>query len=261
MAPKRRALVAGNWKLHKDHREAIHLVRDLGLRLQHVNLANVEVAVHPPFTDLRSVQTVVEGDHLPISLGAQHCSAHERGAFTGEISAAMLAKLETRYVLVGHSERRALYAMDDATVHATARAVIAEGMVAVVCVGESVEVRADGRTDETLEAQVDAAIRGLEHLDDALVLAYEPIWAIGTGQAATPADAQAACATIRSVVGSIAGNSVANSVRVLYGGSVNAANSAELVAAPDVDGLLVGGASLEASSFADIVGAVVECYG
>jgi len=258
----RNALIAGNWKMNKDHQEALHLVRDLGLRLNStLTTKRVEVAVHPPFTDLRTVQSIVEADKLPISLGAQHCSHLDKGAYTGEVSATMLAKLQTRYVLVGHSERRSFYAMDDALVQQTASAVIGAGMVAVVCVGESTEERNDGLTDEVLTRQVTAAVRGLP--DDAaedLVVAYEPVWAIGSGQAATADDAQGAAAHIRNVLSSVLGTAAAKSVRILYGGSVQPGNTEELLSAPDVDGLLVGGASLDAATFTEIVAAAVRCY-
>jgi len=258
----RTALIAGNWKLHKDHQEAIHLVSDLGLRLKQLELGSVEVAVHPPFTDLRTVQSVVEGDKLPISLGAQHVSHHAKGAYTGEVSAAMLAKLQTRYVLVGHSERRTLYGMDDATVHATARAVIEAGMVAVVCVGESAAQREAGATNDVLSQQVLTALSGLpNNAADAIVLAYEPVWAIGSGAAATAEDAQLAAVHLRGVVASVLGTEPANEVRVLYGGSVQPGNTEELLGGSDVDGLLVGGASLDAATFSEIVAAAVRCYG
>lgn len=258
----RTALIAGNWKLHKDHQEAIHLVSDLGLRLKQLELGAVEVAVHPPFTDLRTVQSIVQGDKLPISLGAQHVSHHEKGAFTGEVSVAMLAKLQTRYVLVGHSERRTLFAMDDATVQATAKAVIQAGMVAVICVGESAEEREDGQTNDVLSRQVLAAISGLpNNAADAIVLAYEPVWAIGSGAAATAEDAQLTANHLRGVVASVLGTASANEVRVLYGGSVQPGNTEELLRGEDVDGVLVGGASLDAATFCEIVAAAVRCYG
>lgn len=258
----RNALIAGNWKMHKDHQEALHLVRDLGLRLQTVlSSSKVEVAVHPPFTDLRTVQSIVEADKLPISLGAQHCSDLEKGAFTGEVSATMLAKLATRYVLVGHSERRALFGMDDALVHRTAAAVIGAGMTAVVCVGESTEQREAGETEAVLEAQLTAAVRGLpDGAADDLVVAYEPVWAIGSGRAATAEDAQHAANFARGVLGSSLGTQAAKGIRILYGGSVQPTNTEELLSGGDVDGLLVGGASLDAATFAEIVAAAVRCY-
>ena len=258
----RNALIAGNWKLNLDHHEALHLIRDLGLRLNQLELSKVEVAVHPPFTDLRTVQTIVEGDKLPISLGAQHVSHHAKGAYTGEVSTTMLAKLKTQYVLVGHSERRALFGMDDQLVQQTAAAVIAEGMSAVICVGESAEEREAGEMTAVLERQTLTAVRGLPaSAADAIVLAYEPVWAIGTGQAATAEDAQNAASFLRDTLSSSLGKAAADSIRILYGGSVQPQNTEELLGGPDVDGVLVGGASLNGATFAEIVAAAVRCYG
>ena len=187
----RRPLVSGNWKMHHDHIEALHTVRDLGLRLKPEDVAKVDVSVHPPFTDLRTVQTLVEKEHLPIALGAQHCSDHDEGPRTGEVSPRFLVRLGTTYVIVGHSERRTLFGMDDATVAATLRAVLRHEMTPIVCVGESEEQRQGGRTEAVLEEQVLAALTGLSgEVLSALVVAYEPIWAIGTGQAATLVDAR-----------------------------------------------------------------------
>jgi triosephosphate isomerase len=257
----RRPLVSGNWKMNHDHIEALHTVRDLGLRVKPEDVASVDVSVHPPFTDIRTVQTVLEAESIPVALGAQHCSEHDRGAFTGEVSPQMLARLGTTYVLVGHSERRHIYGMTDETVAATLRAVLAHGMTPVCCVGETEEERDAGRTEPRLEAQVTAALTGLPAEQVAgLVLAYEPVWAIGTGRAATAVDAEDACVYIRSLVTGLAGEEAAAAVRIQYGGSVNAENAAELVSEPDVDGLLVGGASLAAASFVDIIRAVAGCY-
>jgi triosephosphate isomerase len=257
----RRPLVSGNWKMHHDHLEALHLVRDLGLRLRPADVAAVEVSVHPPFTDLRTVQTLVEGEHLPIALGAQHCHHLERGAFTGEVSPRMLARLRTRYVLVGHSERRHLFGMSDEDVAVTLRAVLAHEMTPICCVGETEDERDGGHTEDRLGVQVRAALGGLPGEQvGALVLAYEPVWAIGTGRTASQVDAEDACAFIRGLVAELAGPEAAGTVRIQYGGSVTPDNAAELVAEPDVDGLLVGGASLQASSFHDIIRAVGGCY-
>ena len=253
--------MSGNWKMNHDHIEALHLVRDLGLRLTEDVTSLVDVSVHPPFTDLRTVQTLVEGESLPLILGAQHCSDKERGAFTGEVSPQMLARLETRLVLVGHSERRQLFEMSDEAVAATLRAVLEHGMTPIVCVGETEHERDEGSTEQRLEHQVRAALGGLEgSVVGALVVAYEPIWAIGTGRAATATDAQEACAFIRGVVAAVCGEAAAGSLRIQYGGSVAPANAGELVAEKDVDGLLVGGASLEAAKFSDIVAGVAACY-
>jgi triosephosphate isomerase len=254
VASSRRPLISGNWKMHHDHIEALHTVRDLGLRLKPEDVAQVDVSVHPPFTDLRTVQTLVEGESIPVGLGAQHCNDHERGAFTGEVSPQMLARLGVRYVIVGHSERRQHFAMTDEIVASTLRAVLRHEMTPILCVGETEDERAAGHTEARLSAQLDAALRGLDAaLVAGLVVAYEPIWAIGTGNPATAVDAEDACRFVRQTVGEIAGADAAASVRVQYGGSVNPENAADLTAEPDVDGLLVGGASLDAAGFVEIV--------
>ena len=250
----RRPLISGNWKMNLDHLEAIHAARDLGLRLQPADVAPLDVSVHPPFTDIRSVQSVLEGEGIPVALGAQDCAVEDSGAFTGEVSPVMLAKLHVEYVIVGHSERRALFGETDAVVAAKLRAVLRNGMVPVFCVGETVDERDIGLTQERLTAQVTAALTGLPAEDVAsMVVAYEPVWAIGTGQAATPDDAQEACAWIRGVVASVAGEDAATRVRIQYGGSVKADNTESLMECTDVDGLLVGGASLDTAQFTDIV--------
>lgn len=257
----RRPLVSGNWKMHHDHIEALHTVRDLGLRLKPDDVARLDVSVHPPFTDLRTVQTLVEKEHLPLALGAQHCAAEDAGAFTGEVSPRFLARLGIAYVIVGHSERRTLFGMDDAAVAATLRAVLRHEMTPIVCVGESEEQREAGRTESVLEEQVLAALSGLAtEVLAGLVLAYEPIWAIGTGKAATAIDAEDACVFIRSLVAKLGGDEAAAGVRIQYGGSVNGENAADLMAEPDVDGLLVGGASLDAAKFTDVIRASAACY-
>jgi len=253
--------VSGNWKMHHDHMAALHLVRDLGLRLTPAETSRVEVVVHPPFTDLRSVQVLVEGDDVPIAIGAQHCSDQDEGALTGEVGPPMLARLGVRYVLVGHSERRRLYAMTDELVASTLRAVLRHSMTPICCVGETEEERDQGQTERRLRDQVRAALSGLDPATlGSLVIAYEPLWAIGTGRAATAVDAEDACVFIRQLVGELGGAEAAAGVRIQYGGSVSAENAPELVAEPDIDGLLVGGASLEAGPFRDIVGAVDGCY-
>jgi triosephosphate isomerase len=247
--------------MHHDHIEALHMVRDLGLRVKTEDVARVDVSVHPPFTDLRTVQTLVEKEHIPVALGAQHCSDQDAGAFTGEVSPRMLARLGVAYVIVGHSERRTLFGMDDAAVAATLRAVLRHGMTPVVCVGESEEQRDAGHTESVLEEQVLAALAGLSaEVSGGLVVAYEPIWAIGTGKAATAVDAEDACVFIRSLVAKAGGDEAGAGVRIQYGGSVNGENAADFMAEPDVDGLLVGGASLEAGSFLDIIRATAACY-
>jgi triosephosphate isomerase len=247
--------------MHHDHIEALHTLRDLGLRLKAEDVANVDVSVHPPFTDLRTVQTLVEKEAIPIALGAQHCSDEDAGARTGEVSPQMLARLATRYVVVGHSERRILFAMSDETVAATLRAVLRHHMTPILCVGETEEQRLRSQTESTLERQVLTALEDLSpELVAGAVVAYEPIWAIGTGQAATAVDAEDACVFIRAMVAKIAGETAAEAVRIQYGGSVTAENCADLVSEPDVDGLLVGGASLEAASFVDVIRACGACY-
>jgi len=254
-------LVSGNWKMHHDHLEALHMVRDLGLRLKPEDVAKVDASVHPPFTDLRTVQTLVEQERIPVALGAQHCHDHDRGAFTGEVSPQMLARLGVGYVVVGHSERRQLFGMTDEMVASTLRAVVRHEMTPICCVGETAEEREAGHTEQRLSAQVRAALTGLPPEEVAgMVVAYEPIWAIGTGNAATAVDAEDACRFIRGVVAEVAGDEAAGSIRIQYGGSVKADNAAELMAEPDVDGLLVGGASLEAGSFLDILRAAAGCY-
>jgi len=257
----RRPLVSGNWKMYHDHIEALHTVRDLGLRLKPDDVAKVDVSVHPPFTDLRTVQTLVEKEHLPLALGAQHCSDHDEGPRTGEVSPRFLARLGIAYVIVGHSERRTLFGMDDATVAATLRAVLRHDMTPIVCVGESEEQRGSGRTEAVLEEQVLAALTGLStEVLAGMVVAYEPIWAIGTGTAATAVDAEDACVFIRSLVAKVGGEDAAAAVRIQYGGSVNAENAGDFMGEPDVDGLLVGGASLQATDFTDIIRATGACY-
>jgi triosephosphate isomerase len=257
----RRPLVSGNWKMHHDHIEALHLVRDLGLRLKADDVARVDVSVHPPFTDLRTVQTLVEKEHIPVALGAQHCSDEDAGARTGEVSPRFLARLGTTYVIVGHSERRTLFGMTDTTVAATLKAVLRHEMTPIVCVGETEDERAAGKTEAKLEEQVLAALDGLSpETTGGLVLAYEPLWAIGTGQAASAMDAEDAAVFIRSLVAKVAGEPAAETVRIQYGGSVQGDNATELMAEPNVDGLLVGGASLQAASFLDIIRAGAACY-
>ena len=247
--------------MHHDHIEALHMVRDLGLRIKPEDMAAVDVSVHPPFTDLRTVQTLVEKEGIPVTLGAQHCSDEDAGPRTGEISPHMLARLGTRYVIVGHSERRTLFGMTDATVASTLRAALRHDMTPIVCVGETEEERALGQTESKLEEQVLAALEGLSaELTGGLVVAYEPLWAIGTGQAASAMDAEDACVFIRSLVAKLAGEPAAGTIRLQYGGSVHGDNAAEFMAEPNVDGLLVGGASLQAATFLDIIRACGACY-
>ncbi|HMD12580.1 MAG TPA: triose-phosphate isomerase [Marmoricola sp.] len=257
MAPQntRVPLMAGNWKMNLNHQEAVVLVQKLAWTLddkQH-DYGKVEVVVVPPFTDLRSVQTVVDGDRLKIRYGAQDVSTQDEGAYTGDISAGMLAKLGCSYVVVGHSERREHHAEDDATVNAKAHKAVAAGMTPIVCVGEGLDVRQDGRHVEHTLEQLDGSLAGFDAKQvAALVVAYEPVWAIGTGEVATPDDAQEVCAAIRARVAETLGDEAAGAVRILYGGSVKAANVGGIMQKPDVDGCLVGGASLEPDEFGGI---------
>jgi len=250
---ERKPLMAGNWKMNLNHFEAIALVQKLAFGLDYKDFDAVEVAVLVPFTDIRSVQTLVEGDHYDIAYGAQDISVHSSGAYTGEVSGAMLAKLGCTFVTVGHSERRQYHGEDDATVAAKASAAIASQIVPIVCVGEGLEIRQSGEHVAYVLEQVRGSLAGLsdEQIGE-LVIAYEPVWAIGTGEVATGEDAQEVCAAIR---GDLAKRSkpAAQSVRILYGGSVKAANVAGIMAQPDVDGCLVGGASLDADEFIGIV--------
>ena len=250
----RKPLISGNWKMNHNHFEAIQTVQKLAYAIEKDDFEACDVSVHPPFTDLRSVQTVIQADELKLLLGAQNVHAAANGPFTGEISAGMLAKLDVSYVIVGHSERRALFGETDDVVNAKTKAVVAAGMTPIVCVGETLEQRNTGQAQDTVTAQLVGSLTGLS--GDAvagIVLAYEPVWAIGTGETATPADAQEMCAHIRSHIAQTFGAEAAASVRIQYGGSVKPGNAPELMAQPDVDGALVGGASLDADDFARIV--------
>jgi triosephosphate isomerase len=240
--------------MHKDHLETIHACSELGLRLGRDESAAVDVSIHPPFTDLRSAQSVIEAEGVPVSLGAQNCALADSGAFTGEVSAVMLARLRVEYVIVGHSERRTMFGEDDEVVAAKLRAVFRNGMVPICCVGEGAAERDAGQTVARLQAQVRAAIGDLPAGDVArMVIAYEPVWAIGAGEPATPDDAQQAAATIRSEVAEVAGAPAAAGLRILYGGSVGPDSAAPLASVSDIDGLLVGGASLDPGAFTEIV--------
>jgi triosephosphate isomerase len=243
--------------MHENHFEALKLVQELAALLRASGLPEGrEGSVHPPFTSLRSVQVALESDRVPLALGAQNCHVEDRGAFTGEVSAEMLAKLDVRYVIAGHSERRHYFGETDETVRKKLDAIWRNGMTPICCVGESLEQRNEGAHIDVVTAQVRAALAGrpAEQVAGA-VLAYEPVWAIGTGVTATPDDAQEMCAVIRVVVDELAGAGAAAAVRIQYGGSVNPANAAELLACRDVDGLLVGGASLDAANFVAILSA------
>ena len=251
----RTPIMAGNWKSNLNHQEAVVLVQKLAWTLsdKRHDYAKVEVVVVPPFTDLRSVQTMVDGDRLSIKYGAQDVSMHDGGAYTGEISAAMLAKLGCSYVVVGHSERREHHAESDETVNAKAHKALAAGMTPIVCVGEGLDVRQAGEQVPYTLAQVDGSLAGFTAEQVAgLVVAYEPVWAIGTGEVATPDDAQEVCGAIRGRIREVHGDAAADGVRIQYGGSVKAANVAGIMEKPDVDGCLVGGASLQADEFGGI---------
>ncbi|MFT4299957.1 MAG: triose-phosphate isomerase [Aeromicrobium sp.] len=251
----RTPLMAGNWKSNLNHQEAVVLVQKLAWTLQDKkhDFEKSEVVVIPPFTDIRSVQTLVDGDRLSIRYGAQDVSEHDGGAYTGEISAAMLAKLGCSYVVVGHSERREYHAESDAVVNTKAAKALAADMTPIVCVGEGLEVRQSGEHVAYTLAQLDGSLAGFTAEQVAgLVVAYEPVWAIGTGEVATPEDAQEVCAAIRGRVAETFSPEAAEGLRILYGGSVKAANVASIMAQPDVDGALVGGASLQADEFAGI---------
>jgi triosephosphate isomerase len=254
--PARKPLISGNWKMNLNHFEATALVQKMVYVLTPEDFAVVDVSVHPPFTDLRTVQTyfLAEKDPVPLAIGAQNCHWEAEGAYTGEVSPAMLAKLDVAYVIAGHSERRQLFGETDETVNLKVRAILAAGMTPILCVGETLDEREAGTTEARVTGQVEAGLAGLSPEQvGGLVVAYEPIWAIGTGRTATPEDAQVVCATVRSTVASLAGAGAAATVRIQYGGSVKAENAADLMACPDVDGALVGGASLDADSFAGIV--------
>ncbi|HEX6208323.1 MAG TPA: triose-phosphate isomerase [Actinomycetota bacterium] len=250
----RRPIIAANWKMHKTHLEAIETVQKLSYLLEVADTERVEVVICPPFTALRSVQTVISSDRLPFRIGAQDVHWEEKGALTGEVSPPMLAALDCAYVIVGHSERREHFGETDADVARKARAALAAGIVPIVCVGETLEERDAGRTEEKVTRQVREGLAKVPP-DRAgeLVLAYEPIWAIGTGRAATPQDAGEVIAAIRATLASAFSDEASRAVRIQYGGSVKAGNIREFMAHPEVDGALVGGASLDPEELALIV--------
>ncbi len=249
----RKPLISGNWKMHHTHLDAIAVVQKLSYALKDDDYEVVDVSVHPTFVALRSVQTVILADKLKLTLGAQNCHWEDHGAYTGEVSPSMLAKLEVSYVIVGHSERRELFGETDEMVNRKAKAVYGAGMTPILCVGETLDEREAGGAETKVDGQVRAGLAGLTGEQVAvMVIAYEPIWAIGTGRTATADDAQAMCALIRATVADVA-DDASSSIRIQYGGSVKPANTAELMAQPDIDGALVGGASLDADDFARIV--------
>ncbi|GAA0464940.1 triosephosphate isomerase [Paractinoplanes deccanensis] len=245
--------MAGNWKMNLNHFEANLLVQKLAASLSEQQLTDVEVAVLPPFTDLRTVQTAVDGDKLLIKYGAQDISRHKSGAYTGEIAGSMLEKLGCTYVLAGHSERREYHDETDELVNAKVKAAFASGLTPILCVGEGLDIREANAHCPHCVDQLDAGLAGLKPEQvKQIVIAYEPVWAIGTGKTATPEDAQEVCGALRARLVEKYGAEIGNEVRILYGGSVKAANIAAIMAQPDVDGALVGGASLDAEEFASI---------
>jgi len=254
MANERKPRISGNWKMNHNHFEAIQTIQKLAYALESDDYRTVDVSVHPPFTDIRSVQTVLQADDVPIALGAQNVHQAESGAYTGEVSASMLAKLDVTYVIVGHSERRELFGETDEVVNAKALAVLAAGMTPIVCVGETLDERNAGQAESKVAGQVAGSLLGLSaDTVGGLVVAYEPIWAIGTGETATPDDAQQMCGYIRGLVREQWGENAAAGVRIQYGGSVKPGNAPELMGQADIDGALVGGASLDPADFARIV--------
>lgn len=252
----RTPIMAGNWKMNLNHIDAVGLIQKLAWTLadEGYDRRKCEAVVVPPFTDIRSVQTLIEGDKLPLKHGAQDVSQHDDGAYTGEISASMLARLDCSYVVVGHSERREYHAETDEIVNAKAVKALEKGLTPIICVGEGLELRKQGQQVNHTVGQVKGALAGISGDDVAsLVIAYEPIWAIGTGEVATPEDAQEVCGAIRTAVRELYDDRVADSVRIQYGGSVKASNVVDIMAQADVDGCLVGGASLKVEEFAKIV--------
>lgn len=250
----RRPLISGNWKMNLNHFEAIQILQKLAYLVGKDDFDSVDVSVHPPFTDIRSVQTLIEGDDLRFLLGAQHCHFEDTGAFTGEISPVFLSKLTVKYIICGHSERREIFGETDDLVHSKVVAVLKNKMIPILCVGETL---AEREADQTLEKVLGQLRSGLAKLSPeqaaSMVIAYEPIWAIGTGKTATTADAQEVCHAIRQEIGVLFGSDTAAMIRIQYGGSVKSANIAELMAQPDIDGALVGGASIDPDEFARIV--------
>jgi triosephosphate isomerase (TIM) len=249
----RKPVIAANWKMHKSYHEAMLFVEELRNRLEDEDYERVDVVVCPPFTSIRTVQTTIDGDGIPIHLGAQNMHWENQGAYTGEVSAVMLAKLGVEYVIAGHSERREYFSETDEMVNKKVKAALDNGLVPIMCVGETFQEREEGATKERVEGQVAAGLAGVrkDRLPE-VVIAYEPIWAIGTGRTASAEDAQQTIALIRKAVAGVS-KDAAKAVRIQYGGSVKAANIAELMAQPDIDGALVGGASLDPEEFAAIV--------
>ena len=246
--------MAGNWKMNLNHLEAIAVAQKLVYSLNDADYDAIDVAIIPPFTDIRSIQTLIDGDRLRLTYGAQDLSPEASGAFTGDISGSMLHKLGCTYVLVGHSERRAIHEESDALVNRKMKAALAHEMVPIMCVGEELSVRESGAHVSHVIRQIRAGVESLTKPDlKKIVIAYEPVWAIGTGKVATPEDAQEVCAAIREEIENLASAQIAQTMRILYGGSVKSSNVREIMAKPDVDGALIGGASLDPQEFANIV--------
>jgi triosephosphate isomerase len=253
VSPARKPLIAGNWKMHNNHFEAIALTQKLAFSLVEKDYSAADIVLLPAFTSLRSVQTLIEGDKLQLLWGAQDVSPHQDGAYTGDVSARMLAKLGCQFVLAGHSERRQYHHEDDALINAKVRVVLDRAMTPILCVGESLEVRRAGEYLELVLRQLDGGLAGLTAEQVAgLVVAYEPVWAIGTGEVATPADAEEVCRAIRNRVSAVHGDATGRTTRILYGGSVKPDNMPAIMAEPDIDGALVGGASLDPGEFVRI---------
>ncbi|MFB8240407.1 triose-phosphate isomerase [Kitasatospora purpeofusca] len=251
---ERLPLMAGNWKMNLNHLEAIQHTQKLAFALADKDYEAVEVAVLVPFTDLRSVQTLVDGDKLKIKFGSQDISQHDGGAYTGEISGPMLSKLKCTYAVIGHSERREYHNETDELVNAKVKAAYRNGITPILCIGEPLEIRKAGTHVEHTLAQLDGGLKDVPaDQAESVVVAYEPVWAIGTGEVATPEDAQEVCAAIRARIAELYSAELADKVRVLYGGSVKSSSAAGLMAKPDIDGGLVGGASLDAEEFVKIV--------
>ena len=250
----RTPIIAANWKMHHDHFVAIQFTQKLSYLLDKQDTAAVDVVLCPPFTDLRSMQTTIDSDRIPVALGAQHCHWEESGAFTGEVSPAMLAKLTVKYVIVGHSERRELFGETDEMVNKKVKAIWKHNMTPILCVGETLEEREAGTTEAKVTGQIQAGFAGVSKDQiSRTVVAYEPIWAIGTGRNATPEDAEATIAVVRAAIAEVGGAEVAEQVRIQYGGSVKPGNIAALMERPGIDGALVGGASLDPEDFARII--------
>ncbi|MCU7822415.1 triose-phosphate isomerase [Kitasatospora sp. DSM 101779] len=251
---ERLPLMAGNWKMNLNHLEAIQHTQKLAFALADKDYEAVEVAVLTPFTDLRSVQTLVDGDKLKIKYGSQDISQHDSGAYTGEVSGPMLSKLKCTYAVIGHSERRQYHGENEEIVNAKVKAAYRSGITPILCIGEPLDVRKAGTHVEYTLAQLDGALEGVPASDaETVVVAYEPVWAIGTGEVATPEDAQEVCGAIRARLAELYDAELAGKVRILYGGSVKSSSAAGLMAKPDIDGGLIGGASLDAEEFVKIV--------